>query len=84
MGPFHQRRSGLIDRVLKYVCSAPPLKREATVAGESLGLFRNAEAALSGLTTHPATAFDLDAILLSATRGLPAPRGRGDLETAAP
>lgn len=58
----------LLGLVLEYLQNDTRLRHESVVAEESIGPFRNAETALSVLTTNLATAFNPDAIFLFGSR----------------
>jgi len=70
----------LIGLVLEYVRNAPQPRHEATAADESLGPFRNAEAALSVLTMNLAIAFNPDAIFLFGSRACGNARSDSDFD----
>ena len=70
----------LIGLVLEYVRNAPQPRHEAAAADESLGPFRNAEAALSVLTMNLAIAFNPDAIFLFGSRACGTERSDSDFD----
>ncbi len=70
----------LIGLLLEYLRNEPRPEREAMAADGSVGPFRNAEAALSVLTTNLAIAFNPDAIFLFGSRACGTERPDSDFD----
>ena len=70
----------LIALLLEHVRNGPRPEREAAATDESVGPFRNAEVALSVLTTNLAIAFNPDAIFLFGSRACGTERPDSDFD----
>ena len=70
----------LIALLLEYLRNDPRPKSEAEAVDESVGPFRNAEVALSVLTTNLAIAFNPDAIFLFGSRACGTERPDSDFD----
>ena len=70
----------LIALLLEHIRNDPWPEREAVVADENVGPFRDAEAALSVLTTNLAIAFNPDAIFLFGSRACGTERPDSDFD----
>ena len=70
----------MIALLLEYLRNDPRPKSEAEATDESVGPFRNAEVALSVLTTNLAIAFNPDAIFLFGSRACGTERPDSDFD----